>query len=91
VPNADVSKCGKLGVQRKELLDHPIGHGREKGGLDLVADKASPGLAMGDEKGEVLAPGSLFALPAGHVHHTWTENKEVIAQVNFFGPANHLR
>jgi quercetin dioxygenase-like cupin family protein len=28
------------------------------------------GNAMGDEKGEVLGPGSVFALPAGHVHHT---------------------
>jgi quercetin dioxygenase-like cupin family protein len=45
------------------------------------------GNAMGDEKGEVLGPGSVFALPAGHVHHTWTENEEVIAQVNFIGPA----
>jgi hypothetical protein len=44
VPNADVSRCSKLGVQRKELLDHPIGRGGEKGGLDLVAGKASPGL-----------------------------------------------
>src|SRR2546430_4817606 len=29
------------------------------------------GNAMGHEKGEVLKPGSVFALPAGHVHHTW--------------------
>src|ERR1700722_19209729 len=43
---------------------------------------------MGDEKGEVLPPGSLFALPAGHVHHTWTENEEVEVQANFVGPAN---
>jgi quercetin dioxygenase-like cupin family protein len=46
------------------------------------------GNAMGDEKGEVLPPGSVFALPAGHVHHTWTENEEVIVQANFVGPAN---
>ena len=44
------------------------------------------GNAMGDEKGEVLEPGSVFALPAGHVHHTWTENEEVTVQVNFIGP-----
>jgi quercetin dioxygenase-like cupin family protein len=46
------------------------------------------GNAMGDEKGEVLPPGSVFALPAGHVHHTWTENEEVMVQANFVGPAN---
>ena len=46
------------------------------------------GNAMGDEKGEVLPPGSVFALPAGHVHHTWTENEEVEVQANFVGPAN---
>jgi len=46
------------------------------------------GNAMGHEKGEVLAPGSVFALLAGHVHHTWTENEEVIVQANFVGPAN---
>jgi quercetin dioxygenase-like cupin family protein len=46
------------------------------------------GNAMGDEKGEVLPPGSVFALPAGHVHHTWTENEEVEVQANFVGPAD---
>src|SRR6476619_6844356 len=46
------------------------------------------GNAMGDEKGEVLPPGSVFALPAGHVHHTWTENEEVEVQASFVGPAN---
>jgi quercetin dioxygenase-like cupin family protein len=46
------------------------------------------GNAMGNEKGEVLPPGSVFALPAGHVHHTWTENEEVEVQANFVGPAN---
>lgn len=46
------------------------------------------GNAMGDEKGEVLPPGSVFALPTGHVHHTWTENEEVEVQANFVGPAN---
>jgi quercetin dioxygenase-like cupin family protein len=46
------------------------------------------GNAMGKEKGEVLKPGSVFALPAGHVHHTWTQSEEVLVQVNFVGPAN---
>ena len=46
------------------------------------------GNAMGEDKGEVLGPGSLFALPAGHEHHTWTTNEEVVVQANFTGPAN---
>ena len=43
--------------------------------------------AMGDdEKGVALKPGSVFVLPANHVHHTWTEDEEVIVQINFTGP-----
>jgi hypothetical protein len=30
----------------------------------------------------------VFALATGHVHHTWTENEEVLVQANFVGPAN---
>ena len=35
---------------------------------------------MGDdmEKGVMLKPGSVFVLPANHVHHTWTTDEEVI-------------
>jgi quercetin dioxygenase-like cupin family protein len=44
--------------------------------------------AMGDdmEKGVALKPGSVFMLPANHVHHTWTTDEEVILQINFTGP-----
>jgi quercetin dioxygenase-like cupin family protein len=43
--------------------------------------------AMGDdEKGVALKPGSVFVLPANHVHHTWTEDEEVVVQINFTGP-----
>ena len=36
--------------------------------------------AMGDdiENGVMLKPGSVFVLPANHVHHTWTTDEEVI-------------
>ena len=37
-------------------------------------------------KGELLKPGSVFALPAKHVHFVWTENEETIYQVVFTGP-----
>ncbi len=37
-------------------------------------------------KGTKLPPGSVFVLPAGHAHYTWTEDTEVIAQVTFTGP-----
>lgn len=43
--------------------------------------------AMGaDDKGEMLKRGSVFLLPANHVHHTWTGDQEVILQINFTGP-----
>jgi quercetin dioxygenase-like cupin family protein len=43
--------------------------------------------AMGaDDKGEMLKPGSVFLLPANHVHHTWTGDQEVILQIDFTGP-----
>jgi mannose-6-phosphate isomerase-like protein (cupin superfamily) len=39
--------------------------------------------AMGDdmEKGVMLKPGSVFVLPANHIHHTWTTDEEVILQI----------
>jgi quercetin dioxygenase-like cupin family protein len=44
--------------------------------------------AMGDEmeKGVMLKPGSVFMLPANHVHRTWTTDEEVVIQLNFTGP-----
>lgn len=49
--------------------------------------------AMGDNaeaaaaaQGVELKPGNSFVLPAGHVHHTWTGDEEVIVQVTFVGP-----
>jgi quercetin dioxygenase-like cupin family protein len=44
--------------------------------------------AMGDdmEKGVMLKPGSVFMLPANHVHRTWTTDEEVVIQLNFAGP-----
>jgi quercetin dioxygenase-like cupin family protein len=44
--------------------------------------------SMGDdvENGVMLKPGSVFVLPANHVHHTWTGDEEVIVQINFTEP-----
>jgi quercetin dioxygenase-like cupin family protein len=44
--------------------------------------------AMGDdmEKGVMLKPGSVFMLPANHVHRTWTTDEEAVIQLNFTGP-----
>jgi quercetin dioxygenase-like cupin family protein len=39
-----------------------------------------------EAKGEMLKPGSLFALPAKHAHYVWTTNDESILQVQFTGP-----
>jgi hypothetical protein len=43
---------------------------------------------MGDdiENGVMLKPGSVFVLPANHVHHTWTGDEKIIVQINFTGP-----
>ena len=44
--------------------------------------------AMGDDmkKGVMLKPGSVFVLPANHIHRVWTTDEEVIIQINFTGP-----
>jgi quercetin dioxygenase-like cupin family protein len=44
------------------------------------------GQSFDKTKGVELHPGSVFVLPAGHAHYTWTEDTEVIVQVNFTGP-----
>ena len=48
------------------------------------------GDAMGDKfdtsKGEILPPGSVFALPAQHQHYVWTTDQEVVVQIVFTGP-----
>jgi len=44
------------------------------------------GQSFDKSKGVELRPGSVFVLPAGHAHYTWTEDTEVIVQVNFTGP-----
>jgi quercetin dioxygenase-like cupin family protein len=44
------------------------------------------GQSFDKSKGIELHPGSVFVLPAGHAHCTWTEDTEVIVQVNFTGP-----
>ena len=45
------------------------------------------GQSFDKSKGVELRPGSVFVLPAGHAHYTWTEDTEVIVQVTFTGPA----
>ena len=48
------------------------------------------GNAMGDKfdksKGEILKAGSIFILPAGHMHYVWTNDEQVIVQVAGVGP-----
>jgi quercetin dioxygenase-like cupin family protein len=49
------------------------------------------GNAMGEKfdpsKGEILKPGSVFALPGKHPHYVWTTNEETIVQIVFTGPS----
>jgi quercetin dioxygenase-like cupin family protein len=55
----------------------------------ITVISGSLGNGMGEKfekKGEMLKPGSFFALPAKHAHFVWTGNEEVIIQVQFFGP-----
>jgi quercetin dioxygenase-like cupin family protein len=44
------------------------------------------GESFDKSKGVELHPGSVFVLPAGHPHYTWTEDAETILQVSFIGP-----
>jgi len=44
------------------------------------------GESFDKSKGIELHPGSVFVLPAGHPHYTWTEDAEAILQVSFIGP-----
>ena len=48
------------------------------------------GNAMGEKfdtsKGEILKPGSVFALPARHPHYVWTINEQTVIQIVFTGP-----
>jgi|SRR5215467_4607070 len=50
----------------------------------------SMGNGMGEkfdpQKGEMLKAGSLFALPANHVHFVWTGDEQVIVQIEASGP-----
>jgi quercetin dioxygenase-like cupin family protein len=55
----------------------------------ITVISGSLGNGMGErfeKKGEMLKPGSLFALPAKHAHFVWTGNEEAIIQVQFVGP-----
>jgi quercetin dioxygenase-like cupin family protein len=45
------------------------------------------GESFDKSKGVELHHGSVFLLPAGDAHYTWTEDTEVIVQINFTGPA----
>ena len=44
------------------------------------------GESFDKSEGVELHPGSVFVLPAGHPHYTWTEDAETILQVSFIGP-----
>jgi quercetin dioxygenase-like cupin family protein len=48
------------------------------------------GNGMGDKfdptKGQVLKPGSVFALPKGHTHYVWTTAEETVVQIYYTGP-----
>jgi len=40
----------------------------------------------GAEKGELLKPAAIFALPAKHAHCVWTTDQETIVQIQGIGP-----
>jgi quercetin dioxygenase-like cupin family protein len=46
------------------------------------------GHATGDDtdKGVILKPGSILAIPANHTHRVWTTDQETIFQFSFTGP-----
>ncbi len=41
---------------------------------------------MGEKKGDLLEPGSMWVYPAKHAHYAWAGSGEAILQVQYTGP-----
>ena len=86
----DPTKAGGMVVQRVKLpANYQVPPHTHPYAETVTVISGSLGSGMGEKfekKGEMLKPGSLFALPAKHAHFVWTGNEEAIIQVQFVGP-----
>jgi len=86
----DPTKAGGMVVQRVKLpANYQVPPHTHPYAETVTVISGSLGSGMGEKfekKGEMLKPGSLFALPAKHAHFVWTGNEEAIVQVQFVGP-----
>src|SRR2546425_10072321 len=86
----DPTKAGEVIVQRVKLpANYQVPPHTHPYAETVTVISGSLGSGMGEKlekKGEMLKPGSLFALPAKHAHFVWTGNEEAILQVQFVGP-----
>jgi len=86
----DPTKAGGVVVQRVKLpANYQVPPHTHPYAETVTVISGSLGSGMGEKfekKGEMLKPGSLFALPAKHAHFVWTGNEEAIVQVQFVGP-----
>jgi quercetin dioxygenase-like cupin family protein len=86
----DPTKTGGVVVQRVKLpANYQVPPHTHPYAETVTVISGSLGSGMGEKlekKGEMLKPGSLFALPAKHAHFVWTGNEEAIVQVQFVGP-----
>ena len=86
----DPTKAGGVVVQRVKLpANYQVPPHTHPYAETFTVISGSLGNGMGEKfekKGEMLKPGSLFALPAKHAHFVWTGNEEAIVQVQFVGP-----
>ena len=86
----DPTKAGGVVVQRVKLpANYQVPPHTHPYAETVTVISGSLGSGMGEKfekKGEMLKPGSLFALPAKHAHFVWTGNEEAILQVQFVGP-----
>ena len=86
----DPTKAGGMVVQRVKLpANYQVPPHTHPYAETVTVISGSLGNGMGEKfekKGEMLKPGSFFALPAKHAHFVWTGNEEAIVQVQFVGP-----
>ena len=86
----DPTKAGGMVVQRVKLpANYQVPPHTHPYAETVTVISGSLGSGMGEKfekKGEMLKPGSFFALPAKHAHFVWTGNEEAIIQVQFVGP-----
>lgn len=86
----DPNKAGVFIAYLKFPPNYPIPPHTHPFAEVITVLKGKLGNGMGKtfdkSKGEVLAAGASFTLPAGHTHYVWTTDEETIVQLIATGP-----